>query len=370
VARRLSEALRPGDTIARLGGDEFAVLVEGLGGESDAVVVATRLLDALAVPFELEGREAFVAASVGIALGWPGATSATDLLREADVALSRAKGDPTTSHSVFVPGMSEASLERLDLDGDLRRAVGRGELRLYYQPLVDLRCDRVIGHEALVRWQHPSRGLLAPAAFIPLAEETGLIVELGEWVLREACRQTREWQRELPAPDLLVSVNLSARQFARPDLADMVGGILAETGLAAGRLELEITESVVMSEAETTIATLRQLHGMGVRLVLDDFGTGYSSLSYLPHLPLDIIKVDRAFVAGISEDPANLSIIRAVAALAHGLGLEVTAEGIERPEQLDAVRDLGCERGQGYLFARPLPAAEAGLALVERSAAA
>jgi diguanylate cyclase (GGDEF)-like protein/PAS domain S-box-containing protein len=371
VGRRLAEALRPADTLARLGGDEFAVLVDGLAGAAAAEGLARRMVDALATPFMVEGRETYVAASIGVALSRSGAQSSADLLREAEIALYRAKADPGDRVSVFHPRMSASSFDRLELELDLRRAVERGEMRIHYQPLVDLPTGRTVGHEALVRWQHPARGLLGPLSFIPLAEETGAILAIGDLVLAEACRQARAWQRADPAfADLVVSVNLSARQFARPDLAAHVARVLAETGLAPAALELEITESLAMSDAEATGVTLRALHELGVRLALDDFGTGYSSLAYLSQLPLDVIKVDRSFVAGLNDSPVNLAIVRAVVGLAQGLGISVTAEGIERKDQLDALRELGCDRGQGFLFARPRPADEAGAALLVGPAAA
>ncbi len=371
VGRRLAEALRPADTLARLGGDEFAVLVDGLAGEAAAEGLARRMVEALATPFLVEGRETYVSASIGVALSRAGAQSAADLLREAEIALYRAKADASDRVSVFHPRMSASSLERLELELDLRWAVERGELRVHYQPLMDLRTGRTMGHEALVRWQHPTRGLLGPLTFIPLAEETGLIIGIGDVVLAEACRQARAWQ--LADPTLaghVVSVNLSARQFAQPDLAARVAAVLAETGLPPETLELEITESLAMSDAEAAGVTLRALHGLGVRVALDDFGTGYSSLAYLSQLPLDVIKVDRSFIAGLHESPANLAIVRAVVGLAQGLGIVVTAEGIEREDQLAALRELGCDRGQGFLFARPRPAAEAGRALLAEDAAA
>jgi diguanylate cyclase (GGDEF)-like protein/PAS domain S-box-containing protein len=371
VGRRLAEALRPADTLARLGGDEFAVLVDGLAGDAAAEGLARRLVDALATPFLVEERETYISASIGVALSRAGSQGAADLLRDAEIALYRAKDDANDRVSVFHPRMSASSIDRLDLELDLRRAVERDELRVFYQPLVDLRTGRTVGHEALVRWQHPTRGLLAPLSFIPMAEESGLILAIGDVVLTEACCQARAWQLSDPAlADLVVSVNLSARQFARPDLAARVASVLVDTGLPPATLELEITESLAMSDAEATGVTLRALHELGVRVVLDDFGTGYSSLSYLSRLPLDVIKVDRSFVAGLGESPANLAIIRAVVGLAQGLGISVTAEGIERTDQLDALRELGCDRGQGFLFARPVPAADAGRALRGEDAAA
>jgi EAL domain-containing protein (putative c-di-GMP-specific phosphodiesterase class I) len=251
-------------------------------------------------------------------------------------------------------------MDRIDMENDLRRALERHELRVFYQPLIDLATDRILGFEALVRWQHPVRGLVPPLAFIPLAEETGLIVPLGRWVLETACRQATKWRDARPAgPRLLMSVNLSARQFVQPDLVDQVDAILSETGMDPSTLELEITESVVMDQSEVGIRTLSRLRDMGVRLVLDDFGTGYSSLSYLKHLPLDTIKIDRTFVAGLDGE-ADRSIVEAVIALAHGLRITVVAEGIETEAQFELLRTMGCDVGQGYLFSRPLPGADAG----------
>ena len=365
VGRRLGEAIRPGDTLARLGGDEFAVLLDGIADEAGARMIAERLVDTLGAPFPVDGRDINVGASLGVAVETPGGGRAADLLRDAEIALYRAKASSLSRVAVFESSMGGATMARLELDTDLRRSVERGELRLHYQPLIDLRSGAVMGHEALVRWEHPTRGLLGPGVFIPAAEETGLILGIGDWVLAEACHQTRAWQLAVPAePPLTVSVNLSARQFAQPDLAASVAGVLAASGLPASSLELEITETVAMSDAAATRVTLRRLRELGVHLVLDDFGTGYSSLAYLSEMALDSIKVDRAFVAGLSVPGANHSIIAAVAALAHGLGLEVTAEGIEEPDQLAAVIDLGCDRGQGFLFARPLPAHDAEAALI------
>lgn len=365
VGRRFSEAIRPGDTLARLGGDEFAVLLDGITDEIGARLIAERLVDTLATPFAVDGRDINVEVSVGVVVATPGGGGAVDLLRDAEIALYRAKASPLSRVAVFESSMGGASMARLEMDSDLRHAVEREELRLHYQPLVDLRTGVVVGHEALVRWEHPTRGLLGPAAFIPLAEETGLILAIGGWVLAEACRQTRAWQLALPAePPLSISVNLSGRQFTQPDLAATVARVLAESGLPASSLELEITETVAMSDAAATGVTLRALRELGVRLALDDFGTGYSSLAYLSEMALDSVKVDRAFVAGLGVAGANHSIIAAVSALAHGLGLEVTAEGIEETDQLAAVIALGCDRGQGFLFERPLPALDAQAALV------
>jgi diguanylate cyclase (GGDEF)-like protein len=367
VGQRLLSSLRPGDTVARFGGDEFAVVLDPVTDAGEAHRIADRIGAELHAPFSLNGREWFLSASLGIALAQPGRGTPDELLREAEIAMVRAKGDTGRRHFLFEPSMSDQTLDRLDLENDLRRALDRDELRLHYQPIVSLDAGQVVGFEALVRWQHPKRGLVPPLAFIPLAEETGLIVPLGRWVLEEACTQAERWNRDRPdaAPPLFVSVNLSARQFTKGDLVEDVGMTLSRTGLEADALELEITESVLMDQSEAGIRALRDLRGLGVRLVLDDFGTGYSSLSYLKHLPLDTIKIDRTFVAGI-EDAADRSIVDAVIALAHGLGIGVVAEGIETQSQADRLRDLGCDYGQGYLFSRPVPAARTANVLRRR----
>jgi diguanylate cyclase (GGDEF)-like protein len=368
VGQRLGGSLRPSDTVARFGGDEFGILLQPIVDTEEARHVAERIGHDMRAPFPIGGREWFISASLGIAVGRSTRTSSGELLREAEIAMVRAKSDPSRRYAIFEPAMSDQTMDRIDLENDLRGALERDELRVHYQPLIDLASDRVVGFEALVRWQHPSRGLVAPMTFIPLAEETGLIVPLGRWVLETACRQATVWRDARPAgPDLHMSVNLSARQFGQPDLVEQVDAILSETGMDPSALELEITESVVMDQSEAGIRTLRRLRDLGVRLVLDDFGTGYSSLSYLKHLPLDTIKIDQLFVAGLA-DGADRSIVEAVIALAHGLGIDVVAEGIETEGQFQTLRAMGCDVGQGYLFARPLPAAEAGSLMSPRRA--
>jgi len=376
VAGRLAACLRPTDTAARLGGDEFVVLVEDIGEAKEAIQVASRIAEALRAPFAVGGRELFVTTSVGVALGGHGAGSGGerpgDLLRNADLAMYRAKEMGKNSHAVFEAGMGARALERLGLEADLRRALEEGELRVHYQPKVSLETGRIVAEEALVRWEHPGRGLVPPDEFIPLAEETGLVVPLGHWVLGEACRQLREWQESYPAepgsPPLKMSVNLSVRQFRHPALVESVAGVLRETEIDAQDLILEITESMVVGDADAAFSTLGELKSLGVRVAVDDFGTGYSSLSYLKRFPVDYLKIDRSFVEGLGWDPKDEGLVSASIELARALGLEAIAEGVETAEQLERLRALGCELAQGFYFWEPAPAGAASKILSENHA--
>ena len=354
VSQRLAACLRPEDTIARLGGDEFAILLEDVKDDKGPTSVADRLTGELQQPFVVEGREVVITVSIGIAMSTARRMTPEDILRDAELAMYHAKGKGKARYEVFDKSMNAPAKERMDLELDLRNAVARGEFILHYQPVVELPTGRITEVEALVRWKHPQRGLLFPADFVGLSEETGLIVPLGRWVLHEACRQTRQWQLAAPATKLAISVNLSARQLQQPGLVDEIGEVLRETRLDPGALRLEITETVVMHDAPITLAKLEALKALGVQLAIDDFGTGYSSLGYLKRFPVDTLKIDRSFVKGIGRDVEDSAIVRAVITVAKSLGLSVTAEGIETADQLDQLRTLGCDHGQGYFFAKPM----------------
>lgn len=353
ISHRLSTCLRPSDTVARLGGDEFVVLLENVKTHENVIGVAQRILQELAAPFNLEGQEIFTSASIGITFSTIGFNRAEDLLRDADLAMYRAKTQGRGRYAIFHPRMHTSAVALLQLETDLRRAVERQELKLHYQPIVSLRTNRLVGFEALIRWQHPQQGLISPAQFIPIAEETGLITSIGEWILREACTQMRQWQKQFPDWQFLtVNVNLSSKQFT-PHLVEQVDQILQETGLGGEYLKLEITESVLMSHAESAITTLSHLKQLGIQLAIDDFGTGYSSLSYLHRFPIDTLKVDRSFIQRVDVDGEQLAIVRTIITLAWNLGMEVIAEGVETAKQLAQLRSLRCEYAQGYLFSKP-----------------
>jgi diguanylate cyclase (GGDEF)-like protein/PAS domain S-box-containing protein len=360
TAERLRGCVREEDTVARLGGDEFVVVCEQLTRREDGLMVADRIRRAFAQPFSVKGREVFAGASVGIAFARLGQTREA-LVQEADVAMYAAKERGGGGCVVFQDGMGEQDgAERLEKDAGLRRALERDELRLAYQPFVDLRSGEVVGVEALIRWEHPERGLLRPAEFIGLAEETGLIGPIGEWVLGEACEQVARWSQDRPdSPPLLltVAVNLSARQMAGDQLLDAVAQVLARTGIDPSALCLEITESQIVSDADAT-RTLLALKGLGVRLAIDDFGTGYSSLAYLKRLPVHVVKLDGSFVEGLGRHADDRAIVSAMIGMAHALALTVVAERVETPVQAEELLALGCDLGQGFLWSRPLPAAE------------
>ena len=365
ASRRLKSSLRPGDLAARFGGDEFTVLLEGVEHISDATVVAERIAESLSTPFDLGGHEVYTTTSVGIVQSNPGGDRAEDLLRDADVAMYRAKSKGRARYEIFDSEMSAQAFERLRMEIDLRQGIKRGQLRLHYQPLIDLPSGRIIGAEALVRWQHPERGLVMPGDFIELAEETGMIFPLGAWVLREACAQARAWTRTyFEEQPFHISVNISAKQFHGLSLSEEIARALRESGLEPGRLNLEITESVMLGGSVSVAAqvseVLASLRALGVRLSLDDFGTGFSSLSYLKQFPLDTLKIDRSFVSQGAENgdegAQNAAIVEAVRAIGRALKMTVVAEGIETGEQLERLRALGCDTGQGYFFARPLAA--------------
>jgi diguanylate cyclase (GGDEF)-like protein/PAS domain S-box-containing protein len=386
ASKRVQRALRPEDTVARLGGDEFILLLEEIDAAA-ATRAAERVLEQLRAPFSAVGRQLFVSASVGIALGGANGKSAADLLRDADLAMYRAKHSGKARYAVFEEEMNTRALERLELEHGLRRAIERGEFKVHYQPQMLLDSDlqrylrsvgsravvartithapRIVAVEGLVRWEHPERGLLLPDDFIPVAEETGLIVGIGEVVLSEACRQAKEWQERFPAePPLAVCVNLSARQFKEPDLVETIRRILAETELDPTCLHLEITESTAMDDAPATVATLEALNALGVRMVIDDFGTGYSSLSYLERFPVGHVKIDRSFIAKLGNEGGASALVSGMIRLAHSLGLAVIAEGVESEDDLKRLQDLGCDLAQGHYFSKPLPK-EAMIALLE-----
>ncbi|MCF6742856.1 EAL domain-containing protein [Blastococcus sp. KM273128] len=358
AAMRLRAVLRPGDTVARFGGDEFVLLAESVVDERDAEGLAERITAALAQPFDVGGEEMFVTASIGIAVGRGAEADAPTLLRDADAAMYRAKESGRARHEVFDAHMRAGAVRRLEIVNDLHRALEREQFMLHFQPQIDLRTNTLVGVEALLRWVHPERGLVPPLEFIPVAEETGMIGELGRWVLQAACRQGRVWRDQFPDhPPLVMSVNLSGRQLTQPRLVDEVAAALADSGFPAEQLVLEITESVLMHDMVSTIETLQAIKDLGVRLAIDDFGTGYSSLTYLQRFPIDVLKIDKSFIDGLGGDNAEESAVtRTIVSLAKALRLETVAEGVERSEHVRELQELSCDIAQGYFFARPLDA--------------
>jgi diguanylate cyclase (GGDEF)-like protein len=357
VAERLRTAIRAEDTVSRLGGDEFVVLLRSVQDEADVTVVARKIVELLDAPLQAQGNDLRVTASVGATIFPDHGSSAQTLISNADAAMYHVKKSGRNSFQLFRPDMSTFFPDRLAMENDLRKAIERRELELHYQPKIDVRSGATTGAEALVRWRHPQRGLVAPGDFIPLAEETGLIIPLGRWVLREACRQNRAWQDDGLAP-MRTAVNISAAELRNEDLADGVAAVLRETGLAAEHLEIEITESVVMQNAPVALATLDKLSRMGIHLAVDDFGTGYSSLSYLKRFPLNTLKIDASFIRDLSSDHNDALIVQAIIALAHSLELQVVAEGVEHHAQLGFLQKFGSDQYQGFLYSKPLPAAE------------
>ena len=362
VATRLAHCVRDTDTVARLGGDEFVVVLGGIDDADSVASVAAKIMRNLTLPLSIEGKEVFVTASVGIAMYPRDGDHGENLLRNADVAMYRVKEHGRNNFRFYAPEMSHMALDRLDMEGNLRRALERDEITVFFQPIVSLASGRIVGAEALARWNHPRIGMIHPPEFIPLAEETGLIIPLGERVLRLACQQIAAWQAA-GLPPLKVSLNISARQFRQENLPELLQRVLAETGIAAEALEFELTESMVMHDVENAIAMLRELKQIGVTLALDDFGTGYSSLAYLKRFPIDVLKIDRSFVRDIDREADDAAIAHAVIAMAHSLGLQVTAEGVENEAQLALLQQYGCNDFQGYLFSRPVPAEEFSLLL-------
>ncbi len=359
-SERLLACARAEDTVARLGGDEFAILLgSGLGIDA-ARQVAERIASALRVPFQIDEHTVYSSASIGIAVAEPDAMEAERLMRHADLAMYHAKSNGKACYSICDSSIENEALERLTVEMDLREALERGQLRIHYQPIVSLETGRPVEVEALVRWEHPTRGLISPNDFIPIAEETGLIISIGRWILETACQEVRTWQMQVPTePPIQLAVNVSARQLWAAGFADEVAAILDKTEIDPKTLTLELTETMLFNKADMTISTLDRIKALGVHLAIDDFGTGHSSLSYVKRFPVDAIKIDRSFTDGLGRDAESSAIVRSVVELARNLGLSVTAEGIETRDQLDELRWLGCDRGQGFYFAQPLTVEQA-----------
>ncbi|MCB0961995.1 MAG: EAL domain-containing protein, partial [Acidimicrobiales bacterium] len=359
VSTRLVTSLSTKDLAARLGGDEFAVLVADAESEAQVLAIADEVLALVAQPFRIQGRDIRVTASIGIAFGDDDSIDAEVLLRSADVAMYLAKDRGKNRYATFEAHMHTSVFERLELKADLVRAIDDGQLRCFYQPIVSLQTGRISGVEALVRWEHPTRGLLAPDAFIPLAEDTGLVVPLGRWVMREACQQLRAWQLRLPARSTLtMSINLSVRQLMHEDILHDVRDAIGDAGLDPSTVNLEITETTLMHDTEMARQRLSELRDLGVSLAVDDFGTGYSSLQYVQRFPIDVIKIDRSFVTGLGTNPGDGAVVQSMIELSQRLGVYTVAEGIDRPEQVTLLQSLGADLGQGYLFSKPVPASQ------------
>jgi diguanylate cyclase (GGDEF)-like protein len=367
TGERIAALLPPGLCLARVGSDEFAVLCDGRPGAQDAVALAERICAAMITPVEWSSGQLVMSVSAGVAVATSAAVSPHELLRDANAAMFLAKRNGRAQSTVFEATLRTKALARLETEVDLRRSLRSGDLRVHYQQIVSMN-GRPLGHEALVRWNHPKRGIVSPDAFISIAEETGLIVPLGAWVLREACTQGRRFQRLAPQwSSLTMSVNISGVQLNQPDLVETISAALHDTELRSEHLQLEMTESVLMSDAPTTIKALQGLKELGVRLAIDDFGTGYSSLAYLRRFPVDVLKIDRTFVRGLGRDSEDSALVAAIVSLAKALGLATVAEGVETEVQHGHLAGLGCERAQGYLFGRPVPAAEAETALASNT---
>lgn len=357
VARRLQTCIDDGEMICRLGGDEFLIILPNVISLDDATAMSRLILEELSLPYRMDGFELFVTASIGISLFPSDGEDADTLLKNAESAMYRAKEHGKNNYQLYNEAINANLIWRLALENRLRRALENQEFLIVYQPQVDVQTSQIVGMEALLRWLNPEVGMVSPAQFIPLAEETGLIVPLGEWVLRTACQQNRMW-REMGFPPLRVSVNLSARQFQEADLLAMIESVLRETGLPANGLSIELTESIVMTNPEKTIVTLNQLKSMGIKISIDDFGTGYSSLSYLKRFPLDTLKIDKSFINGVTSEPDAAAIAIAVTQMAHSLKLAVVAEGVETVEQLKFLQNCSCDSYQGFYFSRPLSPAD------------
>ncbi len=359
ITTRLEQCINSKDILARMGGDEFAILIDEIQTIADATLIAERVQASLTLPFRLHGQEFFLSASIGITLNGKGVNqqvydNLSDLIRDADIAMYQAKASGKARYMIFDQDMQANLLERLNLENQLRRAIQAAEFRLYYQPIISLQTGTVYSFETLVRWQHPEKGLISPVEFIPIAEATGLIIPLSLWILRSACEQLRQWQvANLAGPNLSLSVNIPGTQFTQPELINQIQTILAETELSPSSLHLEVTESTIVENIDVAIEQLNQLRKLGIQVAIDDFGTGHSSLARLQSLPIDILKIDYSFVAKMQENQRNQEFVKAIVNLAHFLGLQVVAEGIETLDQQQRLAAMGCEYGQGYLFAKP-----------------